>query len=191
MSSTNFLKRLVDSALIVAVLSGACYIVGYGGYVRDVRKFGLPAHLLPQPQVESLMLAGAADLWLLAAIVIALSAILAFCVTKSRRFVNALEWYRARFEQSKRLYTGLVVVIVTGLVFGYPYWAPLQESALADDFLLRVAHLQLKDAAFEYSGSVRYVTRNSGVVVLKETKSGNFIILNENDIRVLEIEPRK
>jgi hypothetical protein len=49
---TSHRWRLLDSALLIAILSGICYVLGFIAQVRNAWQYGIPRPLLPDLQLE-------------------------------------------------------------------------------------------------------------------------------------------
>ena len=113
-SQTSLRKFLLDSALIVAVISASCFALGQFALLPDAEKAGIPNHLVPEPAVQTVATIGGiylfvAGVFLFFAYAIVRACLLAFSpVWRDRQAASA----RKRYLQHPADYSILAVFVL-------------------------------------------------------------------------------
>ena len=81
---SNRYSPIVDSALVLAMISAVCYVAGFLIELREASELGLPLHLLPESSIQSIVLSGSIYLFFVATV--ALLFVLIVNVTVLLRF---------------------------------------------------------------------------------------------------------
>ena len=182
-------RRLVDSAFVLAILSACCYAVGRLVNLRDAGQLGIPSHLLPVIPPETTLLIGALHLLVLTLAVLffyVFSLLLLKLVPAKivRSFGLGLQTVFARHP---RLYPLLGVIFVVSVLFITVFWLPLSYTSYYDDrHLPDVVVIGLKDnQLLKDKANLKYLGSSDDLFVLKRSRKKEFIVLRREDLTLM------
>jgi len=190
---------IVDSALIVAMVSAVCFIMGHAARIGTANRLQVPFMLMPDVGPEGLILVGGEYLVELSAGGLLLYIILYFVwalVNKRTSFLRAklgptlsrlrsrarqhpyIPWLLACLAGASILYTGSVFLLFhrTGgpRIFG-------GGQAVSDVVVLRLKNSDL-DVAVR---PLRYLWHDGDIVVLRDKSSGEFLLIEKDEVRLM------
>jgi hypothetical protein len=179
---------ILDSALLIGIVSGLSYWVGSNLRVRAAEAQGIPAQLLPRVDPAVLILLGVLHLVLLAAVLL-LIYFLWYGATQSRsqRVRQFAQDFSNRVNLHKPANVLLFTLMVITVLYVLSQYVPAQPPPMegSDIVSLRVRGDDKGPPARKFV----YMWRDSGFLVLKDKTSGELIVLNEQDIKAIVLAP--
>lgn len=187
---------VLDSALIIAAVSAACYIMGHAARLGTSRRLRVPVMLMPDVGPEIFVLVGGIYLVMLAAV-----GLLGYFVyvlvdkrtTALRRMIGpVLLSFSERSHQHPRTYFLLAALASLSLMYSVPMLLPFTPrsaggpSAFGGRDASDVVKLALVNPEADLIGrTLRYLWRQGGFVVLQDKQSGELVLVAEGQVRVL------
>jgi hypothetical protein len=189
-------SEVVESAIVLTIVSAICYAIGDLVHLRDSKQLGIPSRLLPEVATESTILIGALHLLVL----ILVGLLVWFVVLLLIRFlprdtVTAL-WQNLKviLARHPRFYPVLGSILFASLVLITIYWLPLSYTESYEDARLPDL-IEIKTSEKVSVGdprNLKYVSHRDGWVVLKRLGRKEFVVLKEEDVPMLVLaKPRE
>ncbi len=191
--------KILDSALILALISAVCYMMGHAAHLGMSRRLKVPLHLMPSVAPETYILVGGLYLVFVGAIVL-LIYFLWFLLCKHvrsvrTRFAPELMGIRARAKKYPKIYFLLACLAGATVFYSFPLMLPFtpQEAGGPAAFGGRtgadVIELKLKepDAAI-CNRDYRYLWDLTDIVVLQDKKNRDFVLIRKDEIRIMVLK---
>lgn len=184
------LLSILDSAIILAMFSAVCYVMGHAALIGTARRLRLPLFLMPAIGPETIILTGGRYLVLFGA----LSLLLYFFWILVGRRVGFLEaklrplWLRIglRAKQHPHVYLLLLFIAGGAIVYIVPLLLPLTPRLASGRSSVEVVALQLKAPDASLAGrSFRYLWPQEGVVILEDKANGELVVIRDDEIKLM------
>lgn len=185
---------IVDSALILAMFSAACYIMGQASQIGTARRVGLPYAMMPPVGPEEHILVGGTYLVLIAAVGLLLYFTAVLLIARVRFVqklaVPILQGVRLRVTQHPRVYFLLACLVGATATYTLPLSLPLMPRSedgpsvfgagrVASD-VVALGLMSPDDHVRERR--LRYLWQGHGVIVLQDKKSREVLVLKEQEV---------
>lgn len=184
------LLSVLDSAVILAMFSAVCYVMGHNALIGAARRLRLPLFLMPAFGPETVILVGGRYLVLFGA----LGLLLYFLWILVGRRVGFLEaklspvWLRIGLRAKQHPHVYLLLVCITGgaIVYSVPLLLPLTPRLGGGRPSVEVVALQLKEPDASLAGrSFRYLWPQEGIVILEDKANGELVVIREDEIKLM------
>lgn len=180
---------IVDSALVLAIVSAVCYVVGFLVDLRDARALGLPRHLLPEYSIQAQVLSGGVALLSLAAILL--------LVFLGAHLLGKLlpDQFKDRFHNSvvsaiakhPRIYTFIGVILLASALVILPLrFVPVRPSYV-DAALPRVQNIHPQPKTWDGDEETLYLCTRGEFIILKRKGKRSFVVLKTDSVKEFEI----
>lgn len=194
--STTRPLSVLDSALILAMFSAVCYVMGNAARLGTARRLGLPLFLMPEVGPETLILVGGRYLVLFGAV----GLLLYFAWVLLGRRIPLVKatmdpvWsgIGKRAHQHPRAYLLLACLASATIFYSVPLLAPLGPRLAGGPATFgggpssEVVALSLKEPDAAFAGrSFRYLWQHAGMVVLQDKESDELVVIREDEIRLM------
>lgn len=191
---------VVDSALILAMFSAVCYVMGHAARIGTARRMRVPFILMPQVGPEVVILIGGIYLVLLAAGGLLLYFVYVLLAKRTallgKTVGRTLSGIRSRAEQHPRVYFLLASLAAITIMYTVPLSLPFTPrsaggpSAFGGQAASDVVALLLKNSEGHAEGkTLRYLWPAEGVVVLQDKKSGELLLIDKDEVRLMILTP--
>jgi hypothetical protein len=193
---------VLDSALILAVFSAICYVMGHAAQLRAARQLGLPLSLMPSIGPETFILVGGRYLILFGALGLLLY-FLWIRVGRRIRIINAKldpVWLGIESRAKKHPYVYLLLICLASATVFYslPVLLPLTPRSVGGpatfdpNVYSEVVELRLKEPELNLEErSFRYLWPHQDMVVLQDKGSSEFVLIKEDEIRLIILSRSK
>jgi hypothetical protein len=182
-------EKLVDSALLIAILTAVCYAIGYLADVKMYRKAGIPSQLVSDAPVEYLLTTGGMYVMLYVALALLGYGLFLWASRKwpahTARFSTELADRTRRCPQFYYPLFGLAAVV---LVSAATLHIPARSTLLREDNLPHVVALDTTtgdDVAS--SDGWKFVSRRDGFMLFKDTRDDTFALFREETVNRLVV----
>lgn len=190
------LLSIVDSALILAMFSAVCFVMGHAARLGTARRLRLPLFLMPPVGAETLILVGARYIVLFGAIGLLLYFVwillgrrIAFLDKKVRPAWSQVE---LRAKQHPYVYLLLVGLMAATSIYVLPLLLPLTPRSTGGPAIFggssssEVVMLRLKEPDAGLAGrNFNYLWQNANMIVLEDKGSGELVLIREDEIKLL------
>lgn len=186
---SNKYSRIVDSAFLLAIISSACYVVGFLIELGDKRALGLPAHLLPEYSIQSTLVCGGVHL-LFAATVVLLFVLMGFLVARSLpQTVRGRIAHRAKaaYASHPKIWKAVGLVILGSSLTIIPLNFGSIRSSYTDEAMSRVISIEPQLPEASNNDNLLYLSTRDGFIILKRSGRKSFLILKKDDVKRIEI----
>lgn len=185
-------ETLLDSALLITVATGVCYVLGFLAQTRRGPVHGIPWDLLPDLTLHQTLAVGA--LYLLFYLAIGLFVyLLWFYLDKRIKWLGAIRnYFRDRSSKHRIafwLFLGLIGATILLMVPLYVQSPSIARRILQTKNLPKVIELHVKNhPPVTNADSLKYISRKKGIVVFVQLDKKRLILIREEDIDKLIIE---
>jgi hypothetical protein len=188
-AATPIHRSIIDSALVLAVLYAICYAVGHLVEIRDSSELGIPHHLLPELQMQSIVLTGALHLLLMIVGLLFLYLVLLLVsrVIPAGIKLNARNYIKEAVKRHPITYALVGALAIIAAILVSAFGMPLSNSWRYDDqHLPRViaVHIRPEQPRLETAGLL-YLCHRDGYVVLKRTGKKEYVVIKADDVASL------
>ncbi len=157
--------------------------------MRMAERLGVPLVLLPTASPETTLLIGGLYLVLIAAI----GLLLYFLGWLLRARLAGLRWQARMVERTRqhpRVYGLLVVLATAAVLYVAPRVLPFNPRALGMRQLSDVVTVRLKENDVSTAGrALQYLWQDSGLVVMKDKRTAELVLVNVDHIDVIVLSP--
>lgn len=186
---SNRYSPIVDSALVLAMISAVCYVAGFLIELRDAYALGLPPHLLPESSIQSIVLSGGVHLFF-ATMVALLFVLMGFLVaTRLPQIVRHRIAHRATtvFDSHPKICVAVGLVILgSGLIIIPSRFVPMRFS-YTDEAMPRVISIHPQLPETSSNDNLLYLSTRDGLIILKRSGRKSFVILKKDEVKRIEI----
>ena len=187
---------VVDSALIVAMFSAVCYVMGHAAQVGIAQRMGVPVFLMPHVGPESFILIGATYLTLVFAVGLFLYFIWLLVGQRIGLLKSSVGFIAlgmsSRAKQHPRVYLLLACLTAAAIFYSVPLVLPFTprsaggQRAFGGPFESTVVTLRLKGSNADLAGrDLRYLWQDANIVVLQDKGSGELVLIKEDELSLL------
>lgn len=193
MSSKTIKESLVDSALLIGILSAACYVVGYFAELKTARAYRIPQQVLIDQRPEYLLTVGGGHVLLYVTVALLCYAAFLFGERKwpgiTRCFNDPL---RYRFETYPYLYYPLLCVTGVTVVILVTLYVPLPQRTAAYDNSPSVIALDVATGTVPFDpATTRLLSKRDGLIVLWDTEEDSFTILRQEFVNRISVKAQQ
>jgi len=185
---------VLDSALIVAMFSAVCFVMGHAAQLGAARRMGVPMFLMPHVGPETVILIGATYLILLCAVGLLLYFVWILAGQRVGLLKSSLgpvfSGMRSRAKQHPRTYLLLACLAGAATIYSVPLLLPFTprsaggQRAFGGPVESIVVTLRLKESDADLAGrNLKYLWKDAGIVLLQDTGSGELVLIKEDEIR--------
>lgn len=180
--------KLVDSALVIALCTAGCYMMGFLIKLRDSRALGLPSHLLPQHSIHSILFTGGSFLFYLVLIFLFLI-LVGFLIAKllSEKLRGCiLDQLKKYYNSHPTIYTVVGIAVFFSVFMLTPDILPMR-TRYQDRALPLVISIETEQTSIGKNENLLYLSNPDGLIILKRAGRNSFLILKQSDIERIEI----
>lgn len=187
---------VLDSALIVAMFSGVCYVMGHAAQLGAARRMGVPMYLMPHVGPETVIFIGATYLILLCAVGLLLYFVWILAGQRLGLLKSSLgpvfSGLSSRAKQHPRTYLLLACVAGATIIYSVPLVLPFTPRSAGGDRAFGrpvesfVVTLKLKESDPDLAGrNLKYLWKDAGIFLLQDTGSGELVLIKEDELRLI------
>lgn len=190
MATKTVTERLMDSAVIIAITTGLCYVAGLIAHtrMRAMRLPGIPSHLLPEtPLNQTLVLGG---VYVLLYIATGLFIYLLYVwISKSIVSLRCIsEYSQHRLEHHPLGFSLFLGLIASTAFLLMPLYLRL-PLYIFDTGLLKVVELKIShQQPITSQDNWKYVCRKDGIIVFSLPSERRYILIKDGDLERLTLE---
>lgn len=184
---------IVDSALVVAVVSAVCYVVGFLVDLRDARALGLPRHLLPEYSIQAQVLSGGIALLSIAAILL-LVFLMALLLRRLLpvQFTNRIhEPVVSAIAKHPRIYCVIGLILLASALVILPLRIIPVRPSYIDAALPRVQSIKPTPKNWDQNEETLYLCTRGEFIILKRKGKRSFMVLKRDAVDQFEITHEK
>ncbi len=183
---------LTDSAMLIAITTGVCYVLGFIAMTRRGRDYDIPWHLLPDLSLHQTLTVGA--LYLLFYLAVGLFIyLLYFYLNKQIKRLGAIQkYFRDRFLNHRiafSLFLGLISATILLIVPLYVDSPGIAIRILQTKTLPKVIELRIKnESPIANVDSWNYISHKNGIFVFGLSDKKRLVLIREEKVDKLIIE---
>lgn len=189
MSTKTIKESLVDSALLIAILSAVCYVVGYFAELKMVRAYGIPQQVLADQRPEYLLTVGGVHVLLYSTIVLACYG--AFLIGERKWPAMATTFNKSlsyRLQNYPYFYIPLFGISCVVAVALATLYLPLPRNITAYENSPTVVALDVSTGTVPFdSATTRLLSKRDGLIVLWDTREDSFTILRQEFVNRISV----
>jgi len=183
---------LTDSAMLIAIATGVCYILGFIAITRRGRDYDIPWHLLPDLSFHQTITVGFLYLLFYTAVGLFIYLLYFYLNKRIKRLEAIQNYFRDRFLTHRiafSLFLGLIGATILLIVPLYVDSPGIAIRILQVKNLPKVIELRVKkESPITNVASWNYISRKKGLFVFGQLDKKRLVLIREEEIEKLIIE---